>query len=88
MSGVEQKLVFLETLPGVAVVHDLHIWSMSTTEPALTAHLVKPDVSDEDQFLFDATHELHERFGIEHVTLQIERNAESPICQQAHPDSI
>jgi len=72
---------FLGDLPGVEAVHDLHVWAMSTTEPALTAHLVMPDVQDDDAFLFTATHELHERFGIEHVTIQIERNASA--CQHA-----
>lgn len=79
---------FLEDLTGVEVVHDLHVWAMSTTEPALTAHLVKPEVQDEDEFLFNTSHELHKHFGIEHVTLQIERNLESPICQHAHPDVV
>lgn len=78
----------LEGLPGVAAVHDLHVWAMSTTEPALTAHLVKPEVVDEDEFLFNASHELHCKFGIEHVTLQIERNVESPICQLAAADAV
>ena len=88
--GIELSEVraFLEDLPGVEVVHDLHVWAMSTTEPALTAHLVKPDVADEDEFLFNASHELHKRFGIEHVTLQIERDVDSPMCQQAHPDAV
>jgi len=79
---------YLEGLPGVAVVHDLHVWGMSTTEAALTAHLVKPDVEDDDIFLFETSHELHDRFGIEHVTLQIERNVDSPICQQAQPGAV
>ena len=79
---------YLESLPHVAVVHDLHVWAMSTTEVALTAHLVKPIIEDEDLFLFQATHELHDRFGIEHVTLQLERNVESPLCQHAHPDAL
>ena len=67
---------YLRGLPGVTEVHDLHIWALSTTEPALTAHLVMPAVNTcelEDAFLRQATHELHERFGIEHTTLQIER---------------
>ena len=79
---------YLESLPDVEVVHDLHVWAMSTTEPALTAHLVKPVVVDEDEFLFTTSQELHERFGIEHVTLQIERDVDSPMCQHAHPESL
>lgn len=74
---------YLSQLPGVREVHDLHIWGMSTTETALTAHLVKPDLDDEDQLLSRATAELHDRFGIEHVTLQIERSEQVAACRQA-----
>ena len=64
---------YLAQLPGVIAVHDLHIWGMSTTETALTAHLVKPNAADEDDLLTGAAKELHDRFGIEHATIQIER---------------
>jgi cobalt-zinc-cadmium efflux system protein len=63
---------FLEALPGVERVHDLHVWPMSTTEAALTAHLVMPVLPISDTFLHDVTHELEHRFGIGHPTLQIE----------------
>jgi cobalt-zinc-cadmium efflux system protein len=63
----------LATLPGVARVHDLHIWPMSTTEAALTAHLVVPEGEAGDAFLHGACAMLHDRFGIEHSTLQVER---------------
>jgi cobalt-zinc-cadmium efflux system protein len=63
---------FLEKLPGVERLHDLHIWAMSTTEAALTCHLVIPSGHPGDSFLSDACHELHQRFGIQHPTLQIE----------------
>jgi cobalt-zinc-cadmium efflux system protein len=66
----------------VADVPNLHIWGMSTTDVALTAHLVKPDAEDEDQLIAQACKELHDRFGIEHATLQIER------AQRAHPCSL
>ncbi|HEX8553994.1 MAG TPA: cation diffusion facilitator family transporter [Sphingomonas sp.] len=62
----------LRTLPGVAAVHDLHIWPMSTTEPVLTAHLVMPGGHPEDAFLADARAMLHARFGIGHATIQVE----------------
>ncbi|MBV8850991.1 MAG: cation transporter [Methylobacteriaceae bacterium] len=62
---------FLESLPGVARLHDLHIWAMSTTETALSGHLVMPDGSG-DAFLTRTGAELQRRFGIGHVTLQIE----------------
>ena len=73
--GVSPQTVeaYLHSLTGVREVHDLHIWGMSTTEAALTAHLIKPDVVDEDAFLRTVCKELHDRFGIEHATLQIER---------------
>ena len=62
----------LEHLPGVARVHHVHVWAMSTNEVALTAHLMMPGGHPGDAFLKDAAHELHERFGIAHPTLQIE----------------
>ncbi|MET0530421.1 MAG: cation diffusion facilitator family transporter [Microvirga sp.] len=61
--------------PGVARVHHLHVWAMSTTETALTAHLVMPGGHPGDHFLADIQHDLEERFGIGHATLQIEVHA-------------
>lgn len=65
---------FLKNLPGVASVHDLHIWPMSTTEIALTAHIVRPGAAqdDDDRFLHDTAATLDTRFGIGHATLQVE----------------
>jgi cobalt-zinc-cadmium efflux system protein len=63
-------------LPGVARVHDLHIWSMSTTEYALTAHLVMPGGFPGDAFLKNCAHAIEHRFGITHSTLQIEVGGE------------
>jgi cobalt-zinc-cadmium efflux system protein len=63
----------LEALPGVARVHDLHIWSLSTTDVALTCHLVMPGGVTGDRFLRDVSDRLHRRFGIGHATIQIER---------------
>lgn len=68
---------YLESLPGVKAVHDLHIWGMSTTETALTAHLVKPGTDDDDALITRASKELHEHYRIEHVTLQWERDDSS-----------
>ncbi|MCM8731490.1 cation diffusion facilitator family transporter [Hephaestia sp. GCM10023244] len=62
----------LGALPGVAATHDLHIWSMSTTETVLTAHLVMPGGHPGDAFLAHAQAMLHERFGIARTTFQIE----------------
>ena len=66
---------FLAGQPGVEAVHDLHIWGMSTTESALTAHLVMPGWISDDSFLRGLTSELERRFSIHHATIQIERSA-------------
>jgi cobalt-zinc-cadmium efflux system protein len=73
-SGVAASDVraFLSALPGVAGLHDLHIWSMSTSETALTCHLCMPAGPPGDGFLMQAADVLRERFRIGHVTLQIE----------------
>jgi cobalt-zinc-cadmium efflux system protein len=63
----------LAALDGVATVHDLHVWPLSTTETALTAHLVAPGDGSTDSLLQSARTMLHDRFGIEHCTLQVER---------------
>ena len=68
---------YLSELSDVTAVHDLHIWAMSTTEIALTAHLVMPNESGGDVFLHDVCKHLQRTFGIEHATIQIEQNAES-----------
>lgn len=83
-AGIDPQAVqhYLESLPGVEAVHDLHVWGMSTTDTALTAHLVRPNVADDDAFLRDVAQALHDRFAIEHVTLQVERCA-SPPCRLA-----
>lgn len=74
-SGIELDEVeaALGALPGVATVHDLHVWPLSTTETALTAHLVAPEVASTDALLQAARAMLHDRFAIEHCTLQVER---------------
>ncbi len=73
-TGIDPHAVeeYLAGLPGVQAVHDLHIWGMSTTEAALTAHLVMPQPPADDKFLHEVSHELHERFEISHATVQIE----------------
>ena len=69
-------------------VHDLHIWAMSTTEVALTAHLVRPCGGGEDAVIATATHELRTRFGISHATLQLERGLAAHPCDLAAPGSV
>jgi cobalt-zinc-cadmium efflux system protein len=73
--------MFLEGLPGVMQVHDLHIWGMSTSETALTAHLVIPENFGGDRFLTDTCATLHAQFGIAHSTLQIETGHPDYPCQ-------
>jgi cobalt-zinc-cadmium efflux system protein len=77
---------YLESCSGVAAVHDLHIWPMSTTDNALTAHLVFPSGHPGDEFLMRCATELRRRFGIGHTTLQIEISAASA-CHLA-PDHV
>lgn len=66
---------WLSHLPGVAAVHDLHIWAMSTSRTALTAHLVMPDGFPGNPFYQQMEHGLQERFHIHHATVQIETEA-------------
>ena len=77
---------YLESCAGVSAVHDLHIWPMSTTETALTAHLVVPGGHPGDEFLAITATRLRHSFGIGHSTLQIEISAESA-CHLA-PDHV
>jgi cobalt-zinc-cadmium efflux system protein len=82
--GIDPEAVeaYLLGLPGVTAVHDVHIWAMSTTETALTAHLVKQDARGDDAIIADATRVLLDRFGIEHTTLQWERGSDA-CCPRA-----
>lgn len=73
----------IAALPGVTRVHDLHIWPMSTTEIALTAHLLMPGGHPGDSFLHDAQHRLAHDFGIRHATLQIEVGDHDPCGLQS-----
>ena len=75
-SGIDVDLVeaALARLDGVETVHDLHVWPLSTTENALTAHLVAPATSSTDDLLKAARRMLHDDFKIEHCTLQVERD--------------
>ena len=77
----EEVRNYLGSIEGVAEVHDLHIWAMSTTEIALTAHLVIPNEQKDDKFLGKICSQLHDKFGIEHSTVQIEKIAQSASCE-------
>lgn len=84
--GIELQAVetYLSELPGVVAVHDLHIWAMSTTETALTTHLVMLTGNPGDAFLSRISMELHDKFGIEHTTIQVETgNFLLPCSQQS-----
>ena len=73
---------YLLSLPGVTDIHDLHIWAMSTTDTALTAHLVMPEPPDSDRFLHDVAVELRDHYHIDHATIQLERGDGSIVCHQ------
>lgn len=87
--GVDLPAVrsFLAALPGVVGVHDLHIWAMSTTETALTVHLVVPDGGVDDDWLARVGEELHDRFSIEHATMQVESGRATRPCKLS-PDDV
>lgn len=79
---VAEVRAFLAGQAGVTAVHDLHVWAMGAAKPALTAHLVRPEGGD-DAFLAGVTDALAHRFGIRHVTLQVER-AQQDECAECH----
>ena len=87
-AGIDPAVVRerLERLEGVERIHDLHIWAMSTTETALTCHVVMPDGHPGDAFIARAAASLHAEFGIAHTTLQIERG-DAEACALA-PDHV
>ncbi len=74
---------YLASLPGVRALHDLHIWPMSTTDTALTAHLVMDVFPDSDHFLSDVAKALETRFSIKHPTIQMERYDSDVVCNQS-----
>src|SRR5487761_2327040 len=78
---------YFSGLAGVAEIHDLHIWGMSTTETALTVHLVMPDGHPSDRFIAEVADELRERFGIGHATIQVETGDALHPCVLA-PDHV
>jgi cobalt-zinc-cadmium efflux system protein len=75
----------LATWPGVTDVHDLHIWPMSTTETALTVHLVRPHSTLPDPMLRAIRLSLRNRYGIGHATIQVETGDTPCACTLAHP---
>lgn len=87
--GIDRTEVhhYLRGLPGIAEVHDLHIWGLSTTESALTAHLVGLEQIDGAVLLPQVSAELNRRFGIGHATLQIETPETARLCG-LRPDHV
>ncbi|MFT4934822.1 MAG: cobalt-zinc-cadmium efflux system protein [Pseudoalteromonas distincta] len=84
---VEAVRAWLHALPGVSGVHDLHIWAMSTTETALTAHITRPENAESDAFLHAACEGLQAQFGIGHATLQVEMG-EAAHCRLAPAEVV
>ncbi len=78
---------YLRGLPNVAALHDLHIWAMSTSETALTAHLVMPGGHPGDEFLLAVAAKLQHNYGIGHATLQIEMD-ENTACALAPETTV
>lgn len=72
---------YLKNLPGVKAVHDLHIWSLSTRENALTAHLIMPNQTCSDEMRQKINLELKEKFNIHHATIQVEQGAGDLHCE-------
>ena len=88
-AGIDFEKVkhYLASVNGVSEVHDLHIWGMSTTETALTAHLVFPDGYPGDAKRNEICGELRQHFAIHHATIQIETGDHGQICDLA-PDHV
>jgi cobalt-zinc-cadmium efflux system protein len=84
----EEVAAALQALPGVREVHDLHIWGMSTTTVALTAHLVCDDPASDQALMKAAGAMLRERFGIGHATLQLETPESAADCAQRPADMV
>ncbi len=74
---------WLSDQSGVEDLHDLHIWPISTTQTALTAHLLMPEPPADDEFLHDLAMQLQEKFKISHATFQIERGDNEHPCKQS-----
>jgi len=85
---VDEVKKFILEQDGVEEIHDLHIWGMSTTQVALTAHIVRDKTHIDDHFLHKISNDLHNRFGIAHSTIQIEAGAEEYACELGHTSSI
>jgi cobalt-zinc-cadmium efflux system protein len=88
--GIDRDAIeaYLGALPGVTEIHDLHIWGMSTTETALTVHLVRSSETIDDALIAQVSRELQERFRISHATFQFEGGHPSFPCRLASPHVV
>ena len=88
--GVDGEAVrdYLGALPGVSAMHDLHIWGMSTTETALTAHLVMGEGARDEGLLKRVCAELRANFSVHHATLQLESAPDAAACVLASHDVV
>jgi cobalt-zinc-cadmium efflux system protein len=88
--GIDRDAIeaYLAGLPGVTEIHDLHIWGMSTTETALTVHLIRSSPTIDDALIAEASRELHDRFRIGHATFQFEVGHPSFPCRLASPHVV
>jgi cobalt-zinc-cadmium efflux system protein len=73
---------YLSKIAGVTEIHDLHIWSLSTSEIALTAHLVMPERDLHDQDYQEINHDLEHKFKVNHTTIQVEKGTTENPCGQ------
>jgi cobalt-zinc-cadmium efflux system protein len=80
--NLDEVKAYLDSLEGVEEVHDLHIWAMSTTENAMSVHLVIPHGNKDDNFLKKVCSEVHIKFDIEHTTIQIEKSEQGANCKK------
>jgi cobalt-zinc-cadmium efflux system protein len=79
---------YLDTLPDIVATHDLHVWPISTTETALTVHLVNPNAVVNDEQLSRIRKVLRDRFNIGHATIQLERGDPAIPCAQEPADAV
>lgn len=86
--NIEEVRSFILQQDGITEIHDLHVWAMSTTQVALTAHIVRNTTNLDDQFLQKLSNGLQDKFGIIHPTIQIESGNNSHLCDQAQHDSV
>ena len=73
---------YLNAIPGVTAVHDFHVWGLSTREVALTAHLIMPKHPLTDADHKRINHDLHEKFNVDHITLQVEAGSKDAPCKR------